>query len=191
MPAAATGLKAFIGIYYLFPSSPISLPLAGIFANLCCFFACCCNPTLQSWGRWTLVGLWLLQLPMAGGTCHGGSSLGASAPLLGLPCWLGLGCLLNGESLLLPLLPHLLTPLTPLCFPERGPSLAWAGCGGSATLSGTHVQPKQIPRGFGSHKALHDGAWVLALSETAQMDQVTQTWSAGVNTLRNTLLLKP
>lgn len=43
--------------------------------------------------------------------------------------------------------------------------LHWAGCGGSATISGAQVQLKQILRGFHSHKALHHGTWNLAFLE--------------------------
>ena len=88
--------------------------------------------------------------------------------LLGLPCWLGFDCLFSGECLLLP---HLLTPLA-ACVPRERVELAWthwAGCGGSSTLSGTQVQPKQTHRDFGSHSISHHGTWDLALLEVAQI----------------------
>lgn len=115
--------------------------------------------------------------------------------MLGFPCWLGLCCLLNRESLLLPQLLRLVTPQACLCYPRERAQFGMASTGQAVVAAPQSLVPKSSLDRFSdfcSRKALHHGTWNLAFLEAVQMGQVTgrKLEEKAVNTLRDKLLPK-
>ena len=110
--------------------------------------------------------------------------------LHGLPCWLGLGCSLNGESLLLPRLPHLLTPLA-LCFPGERAEFSTASTGQGVVASPLSLVPKFSLNRFTEalahikHHPTAPGIWLC--QRQCRWAKWHKPEVQGVNTLRDKL----